>query len=98
MLALAGCAASGARPVESSLPVAASPALASPSVQRSGLLPSGALKRGYYRAGSEGFTNVGLSVGQTAVDFTLQDTAGDWVSLSALLDEKPVIMVLGSFT
>jgi hypothetical protein len=33
-----------------------------------------------------------------AVDFTLKDTYGSEYSLSALLAEKPVVMVFGSFT
>lgn len=44
------------------------------------------------------FNNSGLVVGETAVDFTLQDTQGNIISLSGLLIEKPVMMVFGSFT
>ena len=40
----------------------------------------------------------GLEVGKVAVDFTLKDTQGREYSLSALLTEKPVVMVFGSFT
>jgi cytochrome oxidase Cu insertion factor (SCO1/SenC/PrrC family) len=44
----------------------------------------------------QGFSGVG--VGEMAVDFTLKDTYGSEYSLSALLVEKPVVMVFGSFT
>ncbi len=60
---------------------------------------SDALLRGCERAeGSRNFSNSGLAVGETAVDFTLQDTQGNIISLSDLLIEKPVVMVFGSFT
>jgi len=60
---------------------------------------SGALIRGCERTrASGGFENVGLAVGETAVDFTLQDVRGNTVSLAGLLTEKPVVMVFGSFT
>ncbi len=60
---------------------------------------SDALLRGCERAEtSRNFSNVGLAVGETAVGFTLQDTQGNIVNLSALLIEKPVMMVFGSFT
>jgi len=49
-------------------------------------------------ARSGDFENVGLVVGETAVDFTLQDIHGNIFSLSRLLSEKPVVMVFGSFT
>ncbi len=48
------------------------------------------------RSGS--FDNVGLTIGETAVDFTLKDVDGNTVSLRSLLSEKPVVMVFGSFT
>ncbi len=44
------------------------------------------------------FDNVGLTIGETAVDFTLKDVHGNTVSLRGLLSEKPVVMVFGSFT
>ena len=47
---------------------------------------------------SRNFNNVDLAVGETAVDFALQDTQGNTVSLAGLLIEKPVVMVFGSFT
>ena len=61
---------------------------------------SDALIRGCERTSrpSGGFENVGLAVGETAVDFTLQDVHGNTVSLAGLLTEKPVVMVFGSFT
>ncbi len=60
---------------------------------------SDALMRGCERTrASGGFENVGLAVGETAVDFTLQDVHGNTVSLAGLLAEKPVVMVFGSFT
>ena len=40
----------------------------------------------------------GLKTGTAAIDFTLRDTNGNEVTLSDLLLEKPVVMVLGSFT
>ena len=40
----------------------------------------------------------GLKVGETAIDFTLEDIDGAAVSLSGLLAERPVVMVFGSFT
>ncbi len=60
---------------------------------------SDALIRGCERTRpSGGFENVGLAVGETAVDFTLRDVHGNTVSLAGLLAEKPVVMVFGSFT
>lgn len=46
----------------------------------------------------DSFKDEGLEVGTTAIDFTLWDTNGNEVTLSDLLAEKPVVMVLGSFT
>jgi len=46
----------------------------------------------------DSFKVEGLQVGTTAIDFTLEDTNGNEVTLSELLAEKPVVMVLGSFT
>jgi hypothetical protein len=40
----------------------------------------------------------GLKVGTIAIDFTLKDTFGNEVTLSKLLGEKPVVLILGSFT
>ena len=48
--------------------------------------------------GSEDFDTVGLSIGETAVNFMLKDVRGTEVQLSHLLAEKPVLMVFGSFT
>jgi len=39
-----------------------------------------------------------VRTGKTAVDFTLKDTRGLEYTLSALLIEKPVVMVFGSYT
>lgn len=49
-------------------------------------------------APSGGFDNVGLAVGETAIDFTLKDVDGNTVNLASLLGEKPVVMIFGSFT
>lgn len=39
-----------------------------------------------------------LARGESAVDFMLADTEGGTVHLAELLAEKPVLLVLGSFT
>ena len=44
------------------------------------------------------FDNVGLAIGERAVDFTLEDVDRNTVNLRSLLIEKPVVMVFGSFT
>ena len=44
----------------------------------------------------QGFS--GIMTGELAVDFTLKDTRGLDYNLAALLLEKPVVMVFGSFT
>jgi hypothetical protein len=44
------------------------------------------------------FKDVGLSIGQRAVNFTLKDTQGAEFRLSQLLVEMPVVMIFGSFT
>jgi len=46
----------------------------------------------------ENFNNTGLAEGETAVDFTLKDINGNEHRLSQLLAEKPVVIILGSFT
>jgi hypothetical protein len=46
----------------------------------------------------DSYRNEGLRVGTTAIDFTLKDTSGNEITLSKLLKEKPVVMILGSFT
>jgi len=48
--------------------------------------------------GSDNFENVGLLIGDTAVNFTLKDIRGSEFRLSQLLAENPVMMVFGSFT
>jgi len=47
---------------------------------------------------SEDFDDTGLPIGETAVNFTLKDAHDTEFRLSRLLAEKPVVMVLGSFT
>ncbi len=47
---------------------------------------------------SGGGMGQGLKVGETAIDFTLEDIDGAAVSLSGLLAERPVVMIFGSFT
>ncbi len=65
----------------------------------SGPVLSNTLDRGSKRTRFSGdFDSVGLSVGETAIDFTLKDVDGNTVSLRGLLSEKPVVMVFGSFT
>ncbi len=44
------------------------------------------------------FENTGLSIGQRAVNFALEDTQGAEYQLSRLLVETPVVMIFGSFT
>ena len=58
------------------------------------------LSRNCQRAETVGndFKDVGLSIGQRAVNFTLKDTQGAEFRLSQLLVERPVVMVFGSFT
>ena len=74
-------------PPESDAPV-------TPPVESSAPLLSGDLTRGCQR----GVGTNGLAVGTPAVDFTLDDTTGQRYPLSAMLAEKPVVMVFGSFT
>ena len=60
---------------------------------------SDALQRNYQRnRPAGGFENVGLAIGETAVDFTLKDIHGTTYRLAELLSVKPVVMVFGSFT
>ncbi|MFC2022844.1 hypothetical protein ACFLTL_01630 [Chloroflexota bacterium] len=49
---------------------------------------------------AEGFASdkIGLPVGSQAVNFTLKDVKDNEMSLSRLLDEKPVLLIFGSFT
>lgn len=44
------------------------------------------------------FNQAGPGVGETAIDFSLESTAGEQITLSALLVEKPVVLIFGSFT
>ena len=48
--------------------------------------------------GNGDFDKTGLTVGATAVNFTLKDINGNELRLSQLLAEKPVVMIFGSFT
>lgn len=71
----------------------------SPDSSVDGLLSSDALMKGCQRSRpSGGFENVGLAVGESAIDFTLRDVDGNTFNLAQLLSEKPVVMVSGSFT
>lgn len=95
----------GCSPPEDSPPAEESPAagsVTSPDTTASmaeGPALSDALKRDCRRdPASAGPGRGGLNTGQTAVDFTLKDVNGREFSLSALLAEKPVVMVFGSFT
>lgn len=45
-----------------------------------------------------GLREAGLPVGDLAPGFTLNDIAGNPVSLAGLLGEKPMVMIFGSFT
>lgn len=80
------------------------PATSSPStpnnVEPEGPVLSTALKRGCspVEGGNVDVDNTGLAIGETAVNFTLKDIKGNEYTLSQLLDEKPVVMVFGSFT
>jgi hypothetical protein len=40
----------------------------------------------------------GLEIGKIAVNFILRDIRGNEIRLSQLLAEKPVVLILGSFT
>jgi len=44
------------------------------------------------------FNQVGPDVGETAFDFSLESITGERITLSALLAEKPVVLIFGSFT
>jgi hypothetical protein len=74
------------------------PASSPKTVKTIGPVLSSNLKRGCEPAFSTSFNGVGIAEGTMAVDFSLIDTKGSKVSLSGLLSEKPVVMVLGSFT
>ncbi len=49
-------------------------------------------------SGGGNFDDVGLQIGEKAVNFTLRDTHATEYRLSQLLAEKPVMMVFGSCT
>ena len=56
------------------------------------------LKRDCQLTPGGNFDNAGLAIGETAVDFVLQDIHGSGFQLSRLLAEKPVVLIFGSFT
>ena len=70
------------------------------NVEPEGPVLSTALKRGCspVEGGQVDANNTGLAIGETAVNFTLKDIKGDEYELSRLIDEKPVVIVFGSFT
>ncbi len=68
-----------------------SPALQPPENLKRNCEPKIAENRDSYRF-------EGLEVGTIAIDFTLKDTFGNEVTLSKLLAEKPVVLIMGSFT
>lgn len=45
-----------------------------------------------------GRRNPGPAEGEPAIDFTLRDVDGNEYTLSELLQEKPVVLIFGSFT
>jgi len=96
----AACAHAGPRVDATSTAPAESSSVLTPSVLESRKPAlSAALARGSDRATAySGSESVGLEVGATAVEFVLKDIQGNEHSLSGLLAEKPVLMVLGSFT
>ncbi len=68
--------------------------------KEAGISPSlpGVLLRGLPLPGQASFSRVGIAQAQMAVDFTLKDTEGVSHTLSDLLSEKPVVLIIGSFT
>jgi cytochrome oxidase Cu insertion factor (SCO1/SenC/PrrC family) len=77
--------------ISSALLILISPASAAPS------LP-GVLQRGLPMPGQASFSKAGIAQGQLAIDFTLKDTKGQSFTLSRLLSDKPVVLIIGSFT
>ena len=63
-----------------------------------GLLPPENLVRGLLLPVRLNLAEAGIREGAWAVDFTLLDTSGQEVSLSGLLQGKPVVLILGSYT
>ncbi len=79
-------------PVPAPAPTPASSS--SPDSSVDGLLSSDALTKGCQRSRpSGGFENVGLAVGESAIDFTLRDVDGNTFNLAQLLSEKPVVVI-----
>jgi len=93
-LLVLGCAACGSKPAAPPEP-GASPVPTTGDARKLAL--SDALVRGCDRADALG-GSLGPEVGAMAVDFVLKDTQGNQHSLSGLLADKPVVMILGSFT
>lgn len=62
------------------------------------LLSSESLVRGLQLPVRLELASAGISKGSKAVDFTLADALGRQASLSALLKDKPVVLILGSYT
>ena len=50
------------------------------------------------KAGDFASENVGLPIGEKAINFRLKDLKGTEISLSQLLADKPVLLIFGSFT
>ena len=63
-----------------------------------GLMPSEELVRDLELPVRLNLADAGISRGSKAVDFSLLDTLGREVSLSGLLRERPVVLILGSYT
>jgi hypothetical protein len=98
--ALAACQTAAptptAQPSATPTPAATATATATPSPVPPNLEGGGALARrcDQYQM----FAARPMVPGQLAVDFTLKDTKGKAYTLSRLLAEKPVIVILGSYT
>jgi hypothetical protein len=74
------------------------PATLSTTAELKSQVPSDTLKPCCQPPVSSNFNSIGITEGETAVKFNLNDTIGNDVSLSGLLQEKPLVLVLGSFT
>ena len=98
MLPACGSAAPTATATPAATPTAAmtSTVTATPTVAPPRLEPASTLARRCDQFQS--FATRPMTPGQLAVDFTLKDTKGKAYTLSNLLAEKPVVMILGSFT
>lgn len=96
LLALAACspADNPADPVDAVPPAAGAESGGGAGPRLSGVLNAGCEKN----LPSGGIGKAGVAQGRLAVDFTLKDTDGRDHTLSAMLAQKPVLMVFGSFT